>query len=173
MTFSPHSIIFAIDANIERLAAAAEHYFGKVEIMPGDSSEEAPNRTYEKGVDRSKHVGTGLAPEIDFVKGSPRHFVGKCPHGIPDELKERLLNEAIADDNGDREIDFPKRLHVVHEGAIYRAETTTYGCSYHAFPYAGKLGKSLVIRLRKMADTKGCRKEFDNWVFKHIKLHGK
>jgi len=139
----------------------------------GGEGEDSPGRTYEKGVDRFKHVGAGPLPEIHFVNGSPRHQLGKCPRGIPDELKTALLNEAISGDNGDRDIDFPKRLHVVHEGCIYRAETTTWGVSYHAFPYAGKLGKGLVTQLGAMADKKGCRKEFDNWVAKYIELHGK
>lgn len=141
--------------------------------MSGENGEDPSERAYEKGVDRHKHVGAGAEPEIHFVNGSPRHRMGKCPRGIADEVKVALLNEAVPGDNGDREIDFQKRLHVVHEGCIYRAETTTWGVSYHAFPYAGKLGKALVTELGLMADKKGCRKEFDNWVEKHIELHGK
>lgn len=135
--------------------------------------ETQPFRKYEKGADRKKHVGTSNVPIIEHVNGVPKHAVGKCPRAVPEVLKAELLNEAIPAANGDRELDFPKRLHVVHEGAIYRAETTSAGKSYHAFPYAGKMGKMLVIELAKMADRKGCRKEFDNWVAKHIKLHGK
>ena len=131
------------------------------------------SREYEKGADRWKHVGTTDEPEIEYISGIPKYALGKCPRAVPDALKTELLNEAIPAANGDRELDFPKRLHVVHEGAIYRAETTSAGKSYHAFPYAGKLGKALVDKLGTMADRKGCRKEFDKWVAKHIKLHGK
>ncbi|MFL5900695.1 MAG: hypothetical protein ACJ75S_05800 [Solirubrobacterales bacterium] len=132
-----------------------------------------PTRVYEKGVDRHKHVGTSDYPEIIYRDGLPKYAIGKCPRGVPDAVKAALLNEAIPAANGDRELDFPKRLHVVHEGAVYRAETTTAGQSYHAFPYAGKLGKGLVTDLAAMADRKGCRGEFDKWVAKYIKLHGK
>jgi hypothetical protein len=132
-----------------------------------------PKRQYEKGVDRWKHVGNSDVPEIAYVNNVPKYAIGKCPRNVPDAAKVDLLNEAIPAANGDREIDFPKRLYVVHEGAIYRAETTTAGKSYHAFPYAGKLGKALTAKLQAMADRKGCRKEFDKWVAKHIKLHGK
>jgi hypothetical protein len=141
--------------------------------MTGDGREEPPRLAYEKGEDRYKHVGRSEEPEFSFVSRNPKHYVGLCPRGIPDELKTELLNEAICDDNGDREITFPKRLHVVHEGAIYRAETTNWGKSYHAFPYRGKLGRLLLFELGKMADRKNCRRQFDNWVKIHIELHGK
>lgn len=110
-----------------------------------------PRRRYEKGENRRKHVGRSDEPEISFDGRNPKHYVGLCPRGIPDELLAQLLNEAIADGNGDREIDFPKRLHVVHDGALYRAETTDWGKSFHAFPYRGKLGKSLLTALGAMA----------------------
>lgn len=140
---------------------------------PETESEPKPSRQYEKGVDRAKHIGSMDEPEIVFVHGVPKHAMGKCPRGIPDALKVELLNEALPAANGDRDVNYPKRLHVVHEGAIYRAETTTAGRSYHAFPYAGKLGKALVADLGAMADRKACRKEFDKWVAKYITLHGK
>ncbi|CAH0496371.1 hypothetical protein [Novosphingobium sp. CECT 9465] len=135
--------------------------------------EPKPLRQYEKGVDRAKHVGLTDKPEIVFVNGVSKHAMGKCPRGIRDALKVQLLNEALPAANGDREVDYPKRLHVVHEGVIYRAETTTAGRSYHAFPYAGKLGKGVIAALGAMADTKSCRKEFDKWVAKFITAHGK
>lgn len=141
--------------------------------MAKNDNELAPMRAYEKGVDRFKHVGSKDVPEITFVNHSPKHRLGLCPRGVSHELKIRLLNEAIPDHNGDRDLAFPKRLHVVHEGTIYRAETTNYGKSYHAFPYAGKLGKGIVAALATMADAKECRREFDKWLDMHIELHGK
>ena len=139
----------------------------------GKAQKAEPQREYEKGIDRHKHVGSTDQPEIAYEKGIPKYALGKCPRAVPDALKAELLNEAIPAPNGDRNLDFPKRLHVVHEGAIYRAETSSAGKSYHAFPYAGKLGKALLAELGKMADRKGCRKEFDQWVAKHIEPHGK
>lgn len=133
----------------------------------------APMRAYQKGADRHKHVGRSDEPEIRFNSRDPKHHVGLCPRSIPDELRTTLLNEAISDENGDRELDFAKRLYVVHNGAIYRAETTDWGKSYHAFPYRGKLGKSLLTALGRMAERKGCRKEFDTWVEKHVESWGK
>jgi len=145
----------------------------QVVLAAAMSEETTPRRKYEKGVDRYKHVGTADFPEVVYENDVPKYALGKCPRAVPDALKMELLDEAIPAANGDRELDFPKRLHVVHEGAIYRAETSSAGQSYHAFPYAGKLGKALVAELAEMADRKGCRKKFDNWVAKHIKLHGK
>ena len=137
------------------------------------SDEAQARRRYEKGIDRHKHVGTTDQPEIVYVDGVPKYALGKCPRAVPDALKDELLNEAIPVANGDRELDFPKRLHVVHEGTIYRVETSSAGKSYHAFPYAGKLGKALVAELGEMAARKDCRKEFDKWVARYIRLHGK
>ncbi len=141
--------------------------------MTGNDNEPAPARAYEKGIDRFKHVGSKDVPEIVFVNHSPKHRLGLCPRGVSDDLKVQLLNEAIPDDNGDRDLAFHKRLHVVHEGTIYRAETTTFGKSYHAFPYAGKLGKAILAALGSMADAKECRREFDKWLDMHIEPHGK
>lgn len=138
-----------------------------------DEPEQAARRRYEKGVERHKHVGKTDQPEIVYRNDVPKHALGRCPNNISDERKEELLKEAIPAANGDREVSYPKRLHVVHEGAIYRAETSTAGRSYHAFPYAGKLGKALVAELRTMAREKDCLAEFDKWVAKHIELHGK
>ncbi len=130
-------------------------------------------RAYEKGSERYKHVGTADEPEIVFMNGVPKHALGKCPKAVPDEIKTQLLGEALPAANGDREQSYPRRLHVVHAGAIYRAETTTAGKSYHAFPYAGKLGKALIAELGEMADRKQCRAAFDKWLAKYITPHGK
>lgn len=138
-----------------------------------DDFQHLPLREYEKGAERFKHAGKTDFPEIVFINGVPKHALGKCPKGISEEMKTQLLNEAFPYANGDREQSYPKRLHVVHEGAIYRAETSTGGKSYHAFPYAGKLGKALIAELGEMADKKHCRAEFDKWVAKYIMPHGK
>lgn len=83
------------------------------------------------------------------------------------------MNEAIAGSNGDRDIDFIKKLYLVHEGAIYEAQSTDRGKSYHGYPYRGKLARSLLGVLRETAAQKGCTNGFDQWVKLHIEVHGK
>jgi hypothetical protein len=132
-----------------------------------------PQRRYDKGERRHKHVGRGPEPEIEFVPGNPRMWIGKCPSTLKPADRERLLNDAIAGDNGDRELSFPKKLYVVHEGAIYEAQTSDRGKSYHGYPYRGKLAPGLLDALRELAVEKECEDEFDRWVKKHIEIHGR
>jgi hypothetical protein len=141
--------------------------------MSSTRGERSRGRIYDKGERRYKHVGRTPNPEFRFENHHPRHWVGLCPNTIGPEECTQLLLEAIADENGDRELDFPKRLHVVHEGAIYRAETTDWGKSYHGYPYRGKMGRTLLAELRQMADQKGCLSQFENWVDEYIEIHGK
>src|SRR4051794_6724149 len=101
-------------------------------------------RKYDKGEKRFKHEGHGSEPEIQFLKNRPGRFVGKCPANMPAQLRESLLREAIAGPIGDRDIDYPKYLYVVHNGTIYEARTSDAGTSYHGFPYRGKLNKQLL-----------------------------
>jgi hypothetical protein len=125
-------------------------------------------RKYDKGEKRIKHEGTGPDPEIQFFKNQPRRFVGKCPAGMSAQVRTQLLNDAIAGPAGDREIDYPKYLYVVHNGAIYEARTSDAGVTYHGFPYRGKLARQMVNRLRTMAQDKKCLDAFEDWVKKHI-----
>ena len=134
--------------------------------------EVAAARVYDKGERRFKHVGTTAEPEIEFHSDNPKHWVGKCPNNISDADKNQLLNEAIAEENGDREIDFPKKLYVVDRGAIYRAQTTDRGRSYHGYPYRGKLGRRLIQELEKIAIRKHCEDGFKQWVKKYIEFNG-
>jgi hypothetical protein len=122
-------------------------------------------RKYDKGEKRFKHEGSGPEPEIQFVR---QRAIGKCPSGMPATVRQRLLDEAIAAPSGDREIDYPKYLYVVHEGAIYEARTSDAGVSYHGFPYRGKLDKLMIDRLRTMAEAKECLDSFEKWLKKHI-----
>lgn len=131
-----------------------------------------PIRRYDKGDRRYKHVGTTDQPEIRFHPDDPKRWVGLCPGSLTAADHLRLLNEAIPGANGDRELPFPKSLWVVHEGAIYKADTTDRGKSYHGYPYRGKLPGVLVEELRKMALAKGCEREFDRWAKQHITKHG-
>jgi hypothetical protein len=125
-------------------------------------------RKYDKGEKRLKHEGRGPEPEIQFFKNRPRRFIGKCPAGMAPELRERLLNEAISGPTGDRDIDYPKYLYVVHNGAIYQGRTSDAGVSYHGFPYRGSLSRQL--QLRKMAESKNCLPAYEGWVKKHIQI---
>jgi hypothetical protein len=130
-------------------------------------------RVYEKGEKRHKHETANPQPTIAFDPHNPKKWVGKCPVGMAEDLRTRLLNEAIPAPIGDREIDFPKRLYVVHDGAIYEARTSNHGISYHGFPYRGKLRASLVDALRVMATTKGCLAAFEVWLKTNVIIQGR
>lgn len=132
-----------------------------------------PPRIYEKGERRHKHVGSTDLPTIEFDRKDPQKWVGKCPRMLPEPLRTALLNEAIAVPNGDRELTHPKKLYVVHEGAIYEAQTSDHGRSYHAYPYRGKLPKPIIAALREMAERKGCLDAFEQWTRQHIEIHGR
>jgi len=85
--------------------------------MPDDPSAQ---RRYDKGRDRRKHVGRGDRPEIAFDRREPKQWIGKCPSDrvIPNDLKQRLLNEAIAADAGDRDVNYAKTRYYV-ANALY------------------------------------------------------
>jgi hypothetical protein len=123
-------------------------------MATGEGPGEQAEPVYDKGDRRYKHVGRNPFPEFRS-ENDPRRVVGLCPSTLAHADHQRLLREAIPDGNGDRSIDFPKRLHVVHEGAIYRAETTDWGRSYHGYPYRGKMGRGLLEKLRATAEAKG------------------
>lgn len=141
--------------------------------MGGEEPDGQVGPVYEKGERRHKHVGKNDYPEFEYINDNPRYAIGKCPKNLVGDDRTTLLREAIPDGNGDREVAFHKRLYAVHRGAIYRAETTTYGKSYHGYPYRGKIGRALLEKLRSVAVIKECLKEFDDWVDQHIELHGK
>lgn len=129
-------------------------------------------RLYDKGERRFKHVGKTEEAEIAFESGNPRRWVGKCPCNLSQAQREQLLNEAMPAANGDRELSFVKKPYVVHEGAIYEAQTSDGGQSYHGYPYKGRISGAMLAELRKMAERKECLREFNVWVKKHIVLHG-
>jgi hypothetical protein len=129
-------------------------------------------RRYDKGERRYKHVGKGHLPEIEFDSGNPRKWVGKCPATLTPGDHVTLLNEAIPGRNGDRELPFPKKIYAVHGGAIYEAQTSDRGKTYHGYPYRGKLSRSLIDNLRASAIKKNCVEDFISWIKKHIEAHG-
>ena len=129
-------------------------------------------REYDKGERRFKHVANGPLPVIEFDDGNPKKWVGKCPSTLAEADRRRLLGEAIAAPNGDRELEAPKKLYVVHEGAVYEAQTSDHGRTYHGYPYKGKLSKDILDKLQVMANDKGCPEAFIDWVKRHIERHG-
>lgn len=129
-------------------------------------------RKYDKGERRKKHVGKENYPTIEIDRGNPKRFVGKCPKNLSQGDIDRLLVDAIEGPRGDRDLDYAKRLYVVHEGAIYEAQTSDRGRSYHGYPYKGNLPSTVVDELRSMAAKKHCLADFEDWVKRNIGRHG-
>jgi hypothetical protein len=117
-------------------------------------------------------VGRNAKAEIEFVPGNPRMWIGKCPTTLTPDDHIRLINEAIAGSNGDRELSFPKKLYAVHTGTIYEGQTTDRGKSYHGYPYRGKLTRGVLGALKDVAVQKGCENEFKAWVKRYIEVQG-
>ena len=137
------------------------------------SDADPPRRRYDKGERRRKHVGQGSSPELRAVGGSPRHMRGLCPATIGEGERLRLLNRAVPLPDPERELPGPKRLYAVHDGAIYEAQTSDHGWSYHAYPYKGKLSASILAALGLMALEENCLNSFERWVRDHIVSHGR
>ena len=138
----------------------------------GQKGESEKKRLYDKGERRFKHVGKRKVPVIEFDDSQPKKWVGKCPSTLSEVDRTDLLNRAIAAPNGDRELPVPKKLYAVHNGAIYEAQTSDQGRSYHGYPYKGKLSASILKKLAKMANDEGCSDPFEKWVDEHIERHG-
>ena len=66
-----------------------------------------------------------------------------------------------------------KKLYVVHEGAVYEAQTSDGGRSYHAYPDKGKLSRSLLEALETIAARKGSIDAFKDWVSRYLEYGGK
>lgn len=130
-------------------------------------------RVYDKGERRWKHVGKGDEPEFRIDDSNPRKVVGKCPATLPDDVRDRLLQIAVPLPNEDRDLVPPKKIYAVHQGAIYEAQTSDQGRTYHAYPFRGKLHSGIIEKLAVMAVDEGCRPQFDEWLKKHIKRHGR
>ena len=128
-------------------------------------------RLYDKGERRHKHVGSSDQPVIEFDRDVPQKWIGKCPRGLGAKAQE-ILAKAIPAPKGDREVDYDKILHAVHEGAVYEAQTSDRGKSYHGYPYRGKLSGRTIDALRTMARDDGCLDGFERWVKRHIQPHG-
>jgi hypothetical protein len=147
--------------------------FAGYNFAPMPEKTDLSERKYDKGERRFKPVGKGSRPYIEFDRTQPRKWVGKCPDTIPDVKKKELLNKAIAAPNGDRDVEYVKQLYVVHQGAIYEAQTSDAGRSYHAYPYKGRLSRSLLQELEVMAVKDETVPEFKDWVRNYIDIGGK
>jgi hypothetical protein len=132
-----------------------------------------PQRKYDKGERRRKHVGRGEQAELSVHQDSPRRVVGKCPANISEGERETLLNRAVPSPNGDRDLSPPKKVYAVHKGVVYEAQTSDRGRTYHGYPYRGKLSDALTDLLRGMARDEGCLAEFERWRKANIVRHGR
>lgn len=130
-------------------------------------------RIYDKGERRHKHVGSKDEPEFQHDDSNPKKIIGKCPKNVPDDERDRLLQEAIYLDDVESDLAVPKRIYAVYKGAIYEAQTSDFGKTYHAYPFRGKLSAKIIERLKSMADEEKCRDEFDGWVKRYIERHGR
>ncbi len=127
-----------------------------------------PQRKYDKGEKRLKHVGPSAEATVDT--GNPKKVVGKCPNNIPDDKKLEVLNSAIAESPEERNLPFPARMFAVYQGVVYNCRTTTRGESYHAFPYHGEMARGLYDKLATSEDARKHSKAFRNWMAKHVRV---
>lgn len=120
-------------------------------------------RQYDSGERRFKHKGKKPYPYFE-------NGVGKCPCNLSVERRDAMLNRGIAnvcDPSYDEH--FPKILYAVDEsGAIYKAQTTEAGKSYHGYPYKGRLTKGIRVRLEQQAKELGCLEPFKEWEKKYV-----
>ncbi|MCE4512807.1 hypothetical protein [Xanthomonas hortorum] len=130
-------------------------------------------RKYDKGDRRTKHVNNKPEPLIVYENGNPKRPVGKCPSDLSHDLREQLLNEAIAPPIPDPPPIFVSKLYVVHEGVVYECNSSDHGTSYHGYPYVGRLSSTVINDLRLMAERKECLRDFEKWAGKYIKRHGR
>ncbi|QND80506.1 hypothetical protein H4W19_01485 [Pseudoxanthomonas mexicana] len=130
-------------------------------------------RKYDKGERRIKHVNNDPEPTFVSSGGNPKRLIGKCPSGMSETLLNDLVNEAIPSVNAQPGLPFPKKIYVVHKGAVYEAQSSDHGTSYHGYPYSGKLPSGVINSLEAMAVRKDCLKEFKAWVKRYILPHGR
>ena len=108
--------------------------------------------------------------EPGFEEGVGGQIIGKCPAGISNTEAEQLLNEGISWTNphSHHKEDWPEQIYVVHQGVIYRAIPTRGGISYHGFPAARRVPRSLKEKILRRARDLGCETEVKRWMRKHM-----
>ena len=128
---------------------------------------------YDRGDGRYKH--RWKKPYAGFVPGS-KGSVGKCSCNITQDIAQEALNKGIpflVVERGGKK--YPKYIYCVYNGVIYEAVPTLPGVSYHGYPWRGdlkgrtKIPRSIMKKLRKIAEKDGCLQEFDKWE----KIYGK
>src|SRR5438128_928968 len=82
-------------------------------------------------IPKKKHHWDLDSPGFVVVGGME---VGKCPSGLSLHKAEEILATGIEFFPVGHRHSWPKRIDVVHEGAVYRAVPTNPGVSYHGFP---------------------------------------
>jgi hypothetical protein len=121
-------------------------------------AEEAPKR---------KHAWSNSCPGFVKHRGA---LVGKCPHDLTTEEAERLLNTGLPYPSERWGKDWPDRIYVVHEGAVYRAVPTVAGRSYHGFPELPselrRLPRTFRESLLSKARELGCEDQVRRWMRK-------
>ena len=114
-----------------------------------------------------KHHWDRLIPGFVFL-GHDDVPVGKCPSDMTSEQAEKLLNEGIPFFPEGWKASHPKRIYVVHDGAVYRAAETNPGSSYHGFPETGAelrhLPSSIRNAILKKAQELGCEVKVQRWM---------
>ncbi|MBI4703444.1 MAG: hypothetical protein HY744_20215 [Deltaproteobacteria bacterium] len=115
---------------------------------------------------KKKHHWDKPRPGFVKVRGVD---VGKCPHGLSLDRAERLLNQGIAYDPPRAATgDWPSRIYVVYEGAVFRAVPTNPGVSYHAFPdkpaELSRLPRHVLEQIEERARELGCEQEVKRWI---------
>ena len=74
--------------------------------------------------------------------------VGKCPKGLDLDRAEGLISNGIRFFPKRWDKPYPKRIYVVYDGVLYRAEPTNPGVSYHGFPELPREFHSLPKQIR-------------------------
>ncbi len=116
-------------------------------------------RTYDPGERRSKHK-TPLTERPAFVVKQGA-LVGLCPTGLPDDVRDELLNAAVeAPATGRRTI-----VYNVHQGVVYMAESSN-GRTFHGYPWRQRPGRPALPQLirdalRQRAIASGCEPELN------------
>ena len=107
-----------------------------------------------------KHKRGWRGTEPTFVTGPGGETIGKCPHGMTNELCTRLVNDGIPFFPRRWSHTYPKRIYNIYEGNLYRATPTVPGRSYHGFPElpreAKRLPGELKRRILERAEAEGC-----------------
>lgn len=115
-----------------------------------------------------KHHWNRPDPGFVFV-GHEDVPVGKCPNSMTTQEAENLLNDGgIPFFPVGWKASHPKRIYVVHDGAVYRAVETIPGRSYHGFPATGeelrRLPSSIRNAILKRAQQLRCEDKVRRWM---------